>query len=110
MDAFKLTIIVAVLASLVILGGIVFISQDAVNKAKIPEVQKDLVVTKTTIEDGYPADFSVTLEGGQTLYILKNSALYDSILLNRTYQFDCWLDFKQKIIFIETATIQPQTT
>ena len=110
MDAFKVTIIVAVLASLAVLGGIVLISQDAVNNAKIPEVQKDKVVSKTVITDGNPANFSVTLESGQILYILKDSDLYDSILTNQTYQFDCLLDFKQKIIFIETATIQPPIT
>jgi hypothetical protein len=108
MDAFKITIIVAVLASLAVLGGIVVISQDAINNAKIPEVQKDKVVSKTVIENGYPANFSVTLASGQVLYILDDSALYDSILINQTYQFDCRLDFKQKIIFIETATLQDQ--
>ena len=52
MDAFKVTIIVAVLASLAVLGGIVVISQDAIDNAKIPEVQKDKVVSKTVIVGG----------------------------------------------------------
>lgn len=110
MDAFKITIMVAVMVSLAVLSGIVFISLDAVDNAKIPEVQNDKVVSKTVIIDGYPADFSVTLESGQILYILNDAALYDNILINQTYQFDCRLDFKQKIIFMETAIIPAEIT
>ncbi len=106
MDAFKITIAVAVLASLAILGGIFFITQNAIDNSKIPEVQKGLVVSKDVVADGNPANYSVSLEGGKTLYILNNPDLYESILVNKTYQFDCWKDFKQKITIIETATLE----
>lgn len=107
MDAFKTTIAVAVLSSLAILGAMFFITQNAIDTAKIPEVQKGLVVSKDVVADGHTANYSISLEGGKTLYILNNPALYNSILVNETYQFDCWNDFKQKITIIETATIQP---
>ncbi len=106
MDAFKITIAVAVLASLAILGGIFFITQNAIDNSKIPEVQKGLVVSKDVVADGNPANYSVSLEGGKTLYILNNSDLYQSISVNKTYQFDCWKDFNQKITIIETATLE----
>jgi Na+-translocating ferredoxin:NAD+ oxidoreductase RnfG subunit len=108
MDAFKITLAVAVLISLAILGGIFFITQNAIANSRIPEVQKGLVVIKTIVEDDYPANYSVTLESGKILYISSNLGLYESILVNKTYQFDCWMDFKQKITIIETATIQTE--
>lgn len=107
MDTFKITIAVAILSSLAILGAMFFITQNAIDNSKIPEVQKGLVVSKDAITDGHTANYSISLEGGKTLYILDNPALYDSILVNQTYQFDCWKDFKQKITIIETAIIQP---
>jgi hypothetical protein len=106
MDAFKITIAVAVLSSLAILGAIFFITQNAIDNSKIPEVQKGLVVSKDIITDGHITNYSVSLDGGKILYILNNPDLYDSILVNKTYQFDCWKDFKQKITIIETATLQ----
>jgi hypothetical protein len=106
-DTFKITIAVAILSSLAILGAMFFITQNAIDNSKIPEVQKGLVVSKDAITDGHTANYSISLEGGKTLYILDNPALYDSILVNQTYQFDCWKDFKQKITIIETAIIQP---
>jgi hypothetical protein len=106
MDAFKITIAVAILSSLAILGAIFLITQNAIDNSKIPEVQKGLVVSKDVVSDGHITNYLVSLEGGKTLYILNNPALYESILVNQTYQFDCWKDFKQKISIIETATIQ----
>lgn len=106
MDAFKITIAVAVLVSLAILAGIFFITQNAIDTSRIPEVQKGLVVSKALDKDGYPTGYSISLESGKTLYIQNNLVLYESILVNQTYQFDCWMDFKQRITIIETATIE----
>jgi len=40
-DAFKLTIIFTVVVSVGILAGIMFIAQDMINNAKIPDVERD---------------------------------------------------------------------
>jgi hypothetical protein len=131
LDAFKITIIAAVLASIAILGAIFIITQDAINQAKIPDVQKGVVISKTVIETGGSTEYSISLDGGQILYILNSTktgapaeyslslddgktyntvnslTLYENILVNKTYQFDCFLDFKNKITIIDTAMLSP---
>jgi hypothetical protein len=46
LDAFKLTIILAILATVGILGVIIFITKDTINNAKIPDIERSLVTSK----------------------------------------------------------------
>ena len=103
MDAFKLTIILTVVVSVGILAGIIFITQDAVNNGKIPDVERGLVTSKAPVSDSHPANFTVSLSDGKTLYIQNNATLYRSILENQTYVFTCRIDFNNRMTLIESV-------
>jgi hypothetical protein len=108
MDAFKTTVIIAIIVSLGALGTIFYITQDAISNAKIPDVQTGLVISKAPVADEPQANYTVTLSDNRQLYISNNMTLYNVILENQTYVFSCRIDFNNKITLIENATmIQP---
>jgi hypothetical protein len=102
MDVFKTTVIIVIIISLGALGTIFYITQDAISNAKIPDVQTGLVTSKFPTYDKPPANYTVNLSDNRALYILNDSALYDSILENQTYVFNCRIDFDNKMTLIET--------
>ena len=108
-DAFKLTIIFTVVISIGILAGIMFIAQDMINDAKIPDVERGLISSKAAISDSHLANFTVNLSDGKTLYIQNNATLYQSILENQTYVITCRIDFNNKMTMIENADLVPAT-
>ncbi len=105
MDEFKIVIIAAILVTLGTLVTIIYISEDAINNAKIPDVERGLVSSKALVSDNLPANYSVNLSSGQKLYILNNATLYDSIVTNQSYVFECRLDFNNKMTIIDRATL-----
>ena len=105
MDAFKVTIIVVLLLSLGVLGTIFYIAQDAINNNKIPDVQTGLVISKTPISDKPFANYTVNISDNRALYISDNTTLYDYILVNQTYVFNCRIDFNNKITLIDNSTL-----
>lgn len=105
MDGFVKVIIFALAISLVTLGIIALIAMDNINKANIPDAERGLVVSKQVISSGIPANYTVTLSGGQVLYILNNATLYNSIPVNQTCTFACRLDFNNKMIIIQQVTV-----
>ena len=105
MDAFKLTIIFTVVVSVGILTGIMLIAQDMINNARIPDVERGLVSLKAPVSDSHPANFTVNLSDGKTLYIQNNATLYQNILENQTYIFTCRIDFNNKMTLIDNAEI-----
>lgn len=107
MDEFKVVVTLAILVSLVTLGTIIYISADAVNSAEIPDIERGTVTSKAPLSENQPADYKVTLAGTQALYIQNNVSLYERIHENQTYLFDCRIDFNNKIILIENATLIP---
>jgi len=109
MDEFKIVIIVAILVSLATLGTIIYISEDAINNAKIPDIERGTVSSKAPISDNHPANYIVNLSSGQKLYILNNATLYNSIIVNQSYVFDCRADFNNKMTIIDHATLIPPT-
>ncbi len=109
MDVFKLTIILTTIVSVGILAGIMFIAQDMINNAKIPDVQRGLVASKAPVLDNHPANFTVNISDGKTLYIQNNATLYQSILVNQTYVFTCRVDFNNKMTLIDSADLVPTT-
>ena len=107
MDAFKTTVIIAIIVSLGALGTIFYITQDAMSNAKIPDVQTGLVISKAPVADKPQANYAVTLSDNRQLYISNNMTLYNGILENQTYVFSCRIDFNNKITLIENATLIP---
>ena len=108
MDEFKIVIIVAILVSLATLGTIIYISEDAINNAKIPDITRGIVTSKTVITDKPSANYSITLSDGRTLYIQNKSALYESIIVNenQTYTFDCRIDYNNNMVLIDIVNPQ----
>ena len=105
MDEFKIVIIVAILVSLATLGTILYISGDSINNDKIPDVERGSVSSKAPVSDNLPANYTVSLSSGQKLYILNNSTLYNNIIVNQSYVFDCRVDFNNKMTIINHATL-----
>jgi hypothetical protein len=106
MDEFKMVIVVAILVSLATLGTIIYVSQVTVGNSSIPDVERGMVVSKKVITDNPFANFSVTLLDNKVLYIQNNGVLYDSILENQTIVFDCRIDFKNRMLLIESVNPQ----
>jgi hypothetical protein len=108
MDEFKIVIIVAIIVSLATLGTIIYISEDAINNAKIPDITRGIVTSKTVVTDKQLANYSITLSDGRTLYIQNKSALYNSIIVNenQTYTFDCRIDYTNNIVLIDNVNPQ----
>jgi len=67
--------------------------------------QGGLVTSKNPIADKSPANFAVNLASGRTLYIANNATLYDSIMINQTYLFDCHMDYNKNIYLINGAQL-----
>ena len=106
MDEFKIIVVVAVLVSLATLGTVIYIAEDAINNVKAPDIERGLVVSKSVITDKPTANYTVTLSDNKTLYIQNDKVLYDSILENQTFVFDCRIDYNNKIILIESVNPQ----
>jgi hypothetical protein len=105
MDEFKIVIIVAILVSLATLATIIYISEDAINNAKIPNIERGTVSSKAIVSDNHAANYTVGLSSGQKLYILSNATFYNSIIVNQSYVFECRVDLNNKITIIDHATL-----
>jgi hypothetical protein len=105
MDEFKIVIIIAILVSLATMGAIIYISEDAINNSKIPDVERGNVSSKETVSDNHPANYIINLSSGQKLNILNNATLYNDIIVNQSYVFDCRVDFNNKMTLIDRATL-----
>ena len=107
MDEFKIVVAIAILVSLATLVTIVFIAEDAINNAKIPDIERGTVTSKALATDNRPANYKINLAENQAYFILDNTALYERIQQNQTYLFDCRIDFNHRMILIENATLIP---
>lgn len=107
MDEFKIVIIAAIL-TLATLVTIIYISEDAINNAKIPDITRGIVTSKNIVTDKPLANYSITLSDGRILYIQNKSALYDSIIINenQTYIFDCRIDYNNNMVLIDSVNPQ----
>jgi hypothetical protein len=105
MDKLKAVVIVAILVLLATSGAIFFIGQDAINNAKIPDVERGTVLSKAPLSDSNPTNYTVTLSENRVLYIVNNPSLYQSIQVNQTYTFECRIDFNHKMTVVDVATL-----
>lgn len=103
MDAFKVSVAVAILLSWIALGFISYVASDAIQGAKIPDAEYGIVASKGLIENGEKGYYTVTLENNKILYILNNSTLYDSIEENLSYLFTCHIDYLKHMIIIDSV-------
>jgi len=99
-DPFKLTIIVTLVISIVVVGSLVIILFS--NLESIPSSESGLIVSKSVIS---ASDSVVELSGGKTLYILNNTPLFLSLNVNQSYSFDCLFNYYTKTTYIESAHI-----
>ena len=99
-DPFKLTIIVTLVISIVVVGSLVIILFS--NLESIPSSESGLIVSKSVIK---ASDSVVELSGGKTLYILNNTPLFLSLNVNQSYSFDCLFNYYTKTTYIESAHI-----
>jgi hypothetical protein len=106
LDAFKVTILGAVLVSLIALGVIVYVAQDAITNSTAPDEETGYVTSKAQVTDSSSANYSISLSDGKTLYIQNDNVLYDSILVNQTFTFDCRIDFNHRMSLIQSVNPQ----
>lgn len=103
-DAFTLTVVLALIISVFTVGIVFLIAQN--NLGNIPSVERGLIVSKKVLTAN---DSVIGLSDGKTLYISNNTPLYLSLQENKTYVFNCLLNYQTKITYIETATIENST-
>jgi|WetSurMetagenome_2_1015567.scaffolds.fasta_scaffold115862_2 hypothetical protein len=99
-DPFKLTIVVTILISIVVVSSLVIVVLS--DLSRIPSAESGLIVSKSIISVN---DSVVILSGGKTLYILNNTALFLSLKVNQTYSFDCLFNYYTKTTYIENAHV-----
>jgi hypothetical protein len=103
LDSFKAVIVVAVILSLVSLVFISVVTDDAIRNAKTPDEEYGVVTAKAPQTDTQLANYSVTLANGKTLHIQSNTTLYDSIEIDKSYLFECRLDFTNQMTLVDSA-------
>ena len=105
MDAFKIVVVLAIIASLAVVGFIGAVSSDAILGVKIPDEEFGVVLLKAPVSDAHPADYMVTLTNGKTLYIQteNNATLYGSLRENVSYLFSCRIDYLNQMRLVDSA-------
>jgi hypothetical protein len=101
-DAFTLTVVFAIVVSVVASGIVIVITQN--DSTIIPTVERGKITSKNTINAN---DSVIELLGGQTLHT-SNITLYMSLQENQSYVFNCLFNHNTKIVTIQT--VQNDTT
>lgn len=102
-DAFTLTVVFAILISVVTAGVVIVITQN--DSTSIPSVERGIIVSKNVITAN---DSAIELSDGKTLHILNNTPLYMSLQENQSYVFNCLYNHNTKITTIQN--VQNETT
>lgn len=106
MDAFKLTVLGAIMVSLVALAVIFLVTQDSIANSTAPDEERGLVTSKSPITDNPTVNYKVSLSDGRTLYIQNDTILYNSIIENQTYLFDCRINFNDHMLLVQSVNPQ----
>jgi hypothetical protein len=104
MGEFKLVVVLSIMVSLIALGAIIYISENAVGTAKILDVTRGQVKSKDPLANNSLANYVVNLSDNRVLYISSNMSLYNSIQENQSYVFDCFIDFPHRVTFIDKVS------
>ncbi len=67
--------------------------------------QGGVVVSKSKVTDLSNVDYSINLANGRTLYIANNGTLFNGIMLNQTYLFDCRINYSNNMFLINNAKL-----
>ncbi len=97
-DALTLTIVLAVLISVVTAGVVVLIMENSLSG--IPAAENGTVLSKNIVNAN---DSVIQLTDGKTLHILNNAQLYLCLEENQTYVFNCLYNHNTQITVIESA-------
>jgi hypothetical protein len=97
-DALTLTVVSAIVISIVTAGVVVLIMQN--DLTRIPSAERGLIVSKNVINAN---DSVIELSDGKILHILNNTPLYLSLQENQSYVFNCLYNHNTQITVIETA-------
>jgi len=105
-DTFKIVVVVAIVASLAVVGFIGAVASDAILGVKIPDEEYGVVVSKGPVSNARPADYMVTLANGKTLYIQTkyNATLYGILQENVSYLFSCRIDYLNQMLLVDSAS------
>ena len=70
--------------------------------------QGGLVASKASVTDKPAVNYAVNLANNRTLYIANNATLYNEIMINQTYLFDCPRnDYANNMYLINGAKLVP---
>ena len=105
MDAFKKIIVISLALTLIALGFVAWVASDAIANGTIPDSESGVIISKSPVTDGHPADYTVSLEGGKVLYIVSNGTLYDELVVGTKYVFTCRIDILYDMIVIDSASL-----
>ncbi len=106
MDAFKLTVLGAIMVSLIALAVIFLVTQDSIANSTAPDEERGLVTSKSSITDNPTVNYKVSLSDGRTLYIQNDTILFNSIIENQTYLFDCRINFNDHMLLVQSVNPQ----
>ncbi|HUK84419.1 MAG TPA: hypothetical protein VLU95_01010 [Candidatus Acidoferrum sp.] len=96
-DAFTLTVVLAIVISVITCGVIIIIARNSLTI--IPSVERGKIVSKNVINAN---DSVIELSGGKILHILNNATLYMTLQENQSYSFNCLYNSNTKITTIQS--------
>ena len=67
--------------------------------------QGALVASKSTVVNIPNVDYSINLTNGRTFYIANNATLFNEIMINQTYLFDCHVNYGNNMLLINGAKL-----
>ncbi len=109
MDAFKTIVVISILIAVIAVGFIAIVANDAIKGAKIPDGEYGIIADKGQTVENIPVNYYVALTNGKRLYIPMNTTLYNSLQINKSYLFNCRIDYTNQRILIDSAYQQNRT-
>ena len=97
-DAFTLTVVFAIVVSVITSGVVIVITQN--DSTSIPSVERGVIASKNVIN---ATDSAVVFSDGKTLHVLNNQPLYLSLQINQSYVFNCLYNYRTQITIIQSV-------
>jgi len=103
MDAFKKVVLGAILVFIAAFAFVGYVITDAIESAKIPDDQYGTVTAKGIVTGKEPANYTVTVDENNIIYITSNTTAYEHLEINKTYLFVCHRDVKNAMTVIDSV-------